>query len=400
MTFAPVVDLVAAIGRGEMVIVVDDADRENEGDLVLAASAATPAHLGFMIRHSSGILTVPMLGERLDELELPMMVRDSTDVRRTAFTISVDARQGTTTGISASDRARTIAVLLDPASSPLDLARPGHVYPLRYVEGGVLKRAGHTEAAVDLAKLAGLYPAGILAEVMNDDGTVARLPDLERFAKEHSLLLGTIADLIAYRRQHEKLVERVVEARLPTPQGVFRAVGYRSLVDDRQHLALVMGDIGDGEEVLVRVHSECLTGDIFSSLRCDCGAQRDLALSKIAEEGRGVLLYIRGHEGRGIGLLHKLEAYNLQDLGRDTVEANQDLGLPIDARDYGQGAQILYDLGVRSMRLLTNNPTKRAGIEGYGLSIIERIPLLISPNPENERYLQTKVDKLGHLGDV
>jgi 3,4-dihydroxy 2-butanone 4-phosphate synthase / GTP cyclohydrolase II len=398
VTFASVPELVAAIGRGEMVIVVDDADRENEGDLVLAASAATPTYLGFMIRHSSGILTVPMLGERLDDLELPMMVRDSTDVRRTAFTISVDARHGTTTGISASDRARTIGVLLDPESAPRDLARPGHVYPLRYVEGGVLKRAGHTEAAVDLAKLAGLYPAGILAEIMNDDGTVARLPDLERFAKEHSLLLGTIADLIAYRRQHEKLVERVVEARLPTPQGVFRAVGYRSLVDDRQHLALVMGDIGDGEEVLVRVHSECLTGDIFSSLRCDCGDQRDLALSKIAAEGRGVLLYIRGHEGRGIGLLHKLEAYNLQDLGRDTVEANQDLGLPIDARDYGQGAQILYDLGVRSMRLLTNNPTKRAGIEGYGLSIVERIPLLVPPNPENERYLQTKVDKLGHLG--
>jgi 3,4-dihydroxy 2-butanone 4-phosphate synthase/GTP cyclohydrolase II len=399
MTFAAVDDLVAAVRRGEMVIVVDDADRENEGDLVLAASAATPAHLGFMIRHSSGILTVPMLGQRLDDLELPMMVRDSTDVRRTAFTISVDARFGTTTGISASDRARTIAVLLDPESKPSDLARPGHVYPLRYVEGGVLKRAGHTEAAIDLAKLAGLYPAGILAEVMNDDGSVARLPDLERFAKEHSLLLGTIADLIAYRRRHEKLVERVVEARLPTPQGVFRAVGYKSLVDDRQHLALVMGEIGDGEEVLVRVHSECLTGDIFSSLRCDCGDQRDLALSKIAEEGRGVLLYIRGHEGRGIGLLHKLEAYNLQDLGRDTVEANQDLGLPIDARDYGQGAQILYDLGVRSMRLLTNNPTKRAGIEGYGLSIVERIPLLVSPNPENERYLQTKVDKLGHLRD-
>ena len=399
MTFASVPELVAAIGRGEMVIVVDDADRENEGDLVLAASAATSAYLGFMIRHSSGILTVPMLGERLDDLELPMMVRESTDVRRTAFTISVDARHGTTTGISASDRARTIGVLLDPESTPRDLARPGHVYPLRYVEGGVLKRAGHTEAAVDLAKLAGLYPAGILAEVMNDDGTVARLPDLERFAKEHSLLLGTIADLIAYRRQHEKLVERVVEARLPTPQGMFRAVGYRSLVDDRQHLALVMGDIGDGEEVLVRVHSECLTGDIFSSLRCDCGDQRDLALSKIAAEGRGVLLYIRGHEGRGIGLLHKLEAYNLQDLGRDTVEANQDLGLPIDARDYGQGAQILYDLGVRSMRLLTNNPTKRAGIEGYGLSIIERIPLLVASNPENERYLRTKVEKLGHLGD-
>ena len=399
MSFATTEELITAINQGEIVIVVDDADRENEGDLILAASAADAVKIGFMIRHSSGILTVPMLGERLDELELPQMVRQSTDVRRTAFTISVDARDGTTTGISASDRARTVAVLIDPSASSIDLARPGHVYPLRYEAGGVLKRAGHTEAAVDLAQLAGLYPAGVLAEIMNDDGTVARLPELERFAKEHGLLVGTIADLIAYRRQHEKLVERMVEARLPTPQGVFQAVGYRSLVDDRQHLALVMGELGDGEEVMVRVHSECLTGDTFSSLRCDCGDQRDLALSKIASEGRGVFLYIRGHEGRGIGLIHKLEAYNLQDQGRDTVEANEDLGLPVDARDYGVGAQILYDLGVRSMRLLTNNPTKRAAIEGYGLSIVDRIPLIIPSNPESERYLRTKADKLGHQFD-
>lgn len=399
MSFATAEELIAAVGRGEMVIVVDDADRENEGDLIVAAAKATPSQIGFMIRHSSGILTVPMTGERLEALDLPQMVRNSTDVRRTRFTISVDARDGTSTGISAADRAQTISVLIDPNARPDDLARPGHVYPLQYEPGGVLKRAGHTEAAVDLAMMAGLFPAGVLAEVMNDDGSVARLPDLERFAKEHSLLLGTIADLIAHRRHTEKLVERVSEARLPTPMGRFRAVGYRSLVDDRQHLALVMGDMGDGEEVLVRVHSECLTGDVFASDRCDCGAQRNLALAKIAEEGRGVFLYIRGHEGRGIGLLHKLEAYNLQDQGRDTVEANQDLGLPVDARDYGVGAQILYDLGVRSMRLLTNNPAKRAAIEGYGLSIVDRIPLIVEPNPENSRYLQTKADKLGHLFD-
>ncbi|HKX73916.1 MAG TPA: bifunctional 3,4-dihydroxy-2-butanone-4-phosphate synthase/GTP cyclohydrolase II [Acidimicrobiia bacterium] len=399
MTFAPVPELIAAVGRGDMVIMVDDADRENEGDLIIAADHATASKIGFMIRHSSGIITVPMTGERLDALELPMMVRHNTDARRTAFTVSVDARHGTTTGISAADRTRTIQTLLDPAARPDDLARPGHVYPLRYEPGGVLKRAGHTEAAVDLAQLAGRYPAGVLAEVMNDDGSVARLPDLERFAKEHHLLLGTIADLIAHRRRHEKLVARMVEARLPTPHGVFRAVGYRSLVDDRQHLALVMGDLGDGEEVLVRVHSECLTGDIFSSRRCDCGAQRDMALAKIAQAGRGVFLYIRGHEGRGIGLIHKLEAYNLQDEGRDTVEANEDLGLPVDARDYGVGAQILYDLGVRSMRLLTNNPVKRAAIEGYGLSIVDRIPLVSVPTAENARYLETKRDKLGHLFD-
>ncbi|MGQ0847813.1 MAG: bifunctional 3,4-dihydroxy-2-butanone-4-phosphate synthase/GTP cyclohydrolase II [Actinomycetota bacterium] len=399
MSFAPIDELVAAIARGEMVIVVDDADRENEGDLIVAAETVDAAKIGFMIRHSSGILTVPMLGERLDSLDLPMMVHRNTDRRRTAFTISVDSRSGTTTGISAADRAHTVKVLIDPQTAPEDLARPGHVYPLRYEPGGVLKRAGHTEAAVDLARLAGLYPAGVLAEVMNDDGTVARLPDLERFAKEHHLLLGTIADLIAHRRRFEKLVERAVEARVPTSLGEFRAVGYRSLIDDRHHLALVKGDLGDGEEVLVRVHSECLTGDVFGSRRCDCGTQKDLALAKIASEGRGVFLYIRGHEGRGVGLLKKLEAYNLQDQDRDTVEANLDLGLPVDARDYGVGSQILYDLGVRSMRLLTNNPTKRAGIEGYGLSIVERIPLRVSPNSENERYLHTKASKLGHLFD-
>jgi len=399
MTFARVEDLIEAVGRGDMVIVVDDTDRENEGDLIIAADQVTPSKIGFMIRHSSGILTVPMMGERLDQLDLPMMVRHNTDARRTAFTVSVDARQGTTTGISAADRTRTIQVLTDPHSDPDDLARPGHVYPLRYEPGGVLKRAGHTEAAVDLAQLAGHYPAGVLAEIMNDDGTVAKLPDLERFAKEHQLLIGSIADIIAHRRRHEKLVARAAEARLPTPYGPFRAIGFNSLVDDRQHLALVMGEMGDGEEVLVRVHSECLTGDVFGSSRCDCGAQRDLALARIGQAGRGVFLYIRGHEGRGIGLLHKLEAYNLQDQGRDTVEANLDLGLPVDARDYGVGAQILFDLGVRSMRLLTNNPAKRAGIEGYGLSIIERIPLLSSPTPDNERYLNTKEEKLGHIYD-
>jgi 3,4-dihydroxy 2-butanone 4-phosphate synthase/GTP cyclohydrolase II len=399
VTFARVDDLIGAIARGDMVIVVDDADRENEGDLIMAAAMATPSKIGFMLRHTSGIICLPVIAERLDELQIPPMVTHNTDVRRTAFSVSIDAREGTTTGISASDRARTIAAVLDPATRPGDLARPGHMYPLRYVEGGVLKRAGHTEAAVDLARMAGLYPAGVLAEVMNDDGTVARLPDLERFAKEHNLLIGTIADLIAYRRQHEKLVERIVESPLRTDYGEFRVVGYRSLVDERTHVALVKGEIGDGEDVMVRVHSECLTGDVFGSRRCDCGSQLHLALGKVEEEGRGVVLYIRGHEGRGIGLLKKLEAYNLQDAGRDTVEANQELGLPVDARDYGVGAQILYDLGVRTMRLLTNNPTKRAGIEGYGLSIVDRIPLVVPPNPDNERYLQTKIEKLGHLLD-
>jgi 3,4-dihydroxy 2-butanone 4-phosphate synthase/GTP cyclohydrolase II len=353
-----------------------------------------------MLRYTSGIICLPIVGERLDELDLPMMVARNTDIRRTAFTVSVDARDGTTTGISAGDRWRTIQTILDPEARPQDLARPGHLYPLRYEPGGVLKRAGHTETAVDLARLSGRYPAGVLAEIMNDDGSVAKLPELELFAKGHQLLLGTIADLIAYRRQHEKLVERVVEARIPTEYGTFTGVGYRSLVDDRQHIALVMGDIGDGEAVLTRVHSECLTGDVFGSLRCDCGQQLDQAIARVAGEGRGVVLYIRGHEGRGIGLLHKLAAYKLQDEGLDTVDANVNLGLPVDARDYGVGAQILYDLGVRTMRLMTNNPTKRAGIEGYGLSILEQVPLFIDANDENRDYLKAKATRLGHQMDM
>jgi 3,4-dihydroxy 2-butanone 4-phosphate synthase/GTP cyclohydrolase II len=400
MSFAAMEDIIAAVGRGEMVIMVDDEDRENEGDLIVAADAATPQQVGFMLRHTSGIICLPIVGERLDELDLPMMVARNTDVRRTAFTVSIDVRDGTTTGISASDRWKTIRAVLDPETRPHDLARPGHMYPLRYEPGGVLKRAGHTEAAVDLARIAGHYPAGVLAEIMNDDGSVARLPELMEFAREHDLLIGTIADLIAHRRSQEKLVERVVEARIPTEYGTFTAVGYRSLVDDRQHIALVMGDLGDGESVLTRVHSECLTGDVFGSLRCDCGEQLDQAMARVAEEGRGVVLYIRGHEGRGIGLLHKLAAYKLQDEGFDTVDANVNLGLPVDARDYGVGAQILYDLGVRSMRIMTNNPTKRAGIEGYGLSILEQVPLFIDANDENRGYLLAKATRLGHQMDM
>ncbi len=396
--FAPVEDLIAEVERGGMVIVVDDADRENEGDLIVAAEKMTEAQMAFMIRHTSGIICLAVEPDLLQRLELPQMVVDNTDRRRTAFTQSVDAVAGTTTGISARDRLRTIAAILDPETLPGDLARPGHIFPLRYREGGVLKRAGHTEAAVDLARIAGLIPAGVLAEVMNDDGSVARLAELEVFAKEHGLLIGSIADVIAYRRvREERVFERVAEAEIPTRYGSFMAVGFRSLVDEREHVAFVAGDLGDGEDTLVRVHSECLTGDVFGSLRCDCGPQLDLALAKVAEEGRGVVLYIRGHEGRGIGLFQKLRAYTLQDSGRDTVEANQDLGVPVDARDYGIGAQILYDLGVRSMRLLTNNPTKRAGIEGYGLRIVDRVPLVTPRNEHNERYLDTKASKLGHL---
>jgi 3,4-dihydroxy 2-butanone 4-phosphate synthase / GTP cyclohydrolase II len=399
VSFSPIEDIVDAIKRGEMVIMVDDADRENEGDLIIAAEDATPDSIGFMLRYTSGIICMPIIGKRLDELELPMMVAKNTDVRRTAFTISIDAAQGTTTGISAADRCRTIHAVLDPETKPSDLARPGHMYPLRYEPGGVLKRAGHTEAAVDLAELAGKYPAAVLAEVMNDDGSVAKLGDLERFAKEHGLLIGTIADLIAFRREQEKLVTRVVEARVPTRYGVFKAIGYDS-VDGHHQVALVMGDLGDGEAVLTRVHSECLTGDVFGSMRCDCGDQLDWALQEISKEGRGVVLYLRGHEGRGIGLLHKLSAYNLQDDGLDTVDANVYLGFPPDLRDYGVGSQILYDLGVRSMRLMTNNPSKRAGIEGHGLSILERVPMPSVPNPENRAYLATKVRRMGHELDL
>ena len=398
MTFATSEQLIAAFGRGDVVIVVDDADRENEGDLIAAADLVTEEQMAFMIRHTSGIICLPMSEERLDQLQLPQMVRVNTDRRHTAFTQSIDAREGVSTGISAADRTRTVKVAISSDSKPGDLDRPGHIFPLRADPGGVLKRAGHTEAAVDLARLSGRYPAGVLSEIMNDDGTVARLPELERFAKEHGLLIGTIADLISHRRTMEgKLVERVVESRIPTAHGWFRAVGYRSRLDGREHVAFVVGDVGDGEDVLTRVHSECLTGDVFGSLRCDCGNQLDQALAMVAREGRGVVLYIRGHEGRGIGLFHKLAAYNLQDEGRDTVQANQDLGLPVDSRDYGMGAQILYDLGVRSMRLLTNNPTKRAGIEGYGLEIVERVPLVVEPNDHNRDYLATKRDRLGHV---
>lgn len=400
MSIAPIEEIIAAAERGDLVIMVDDEDRENEGDLIVSAETVTAEQVGFMLRHTSGIICLPVIGDRLDELDLPMMVAKNTDVRRTAFTVSIDAREGTTTGISAADRWRTIRAVVDPATGPEDLARPGHMYPLRYEEGGVLKRAGHTEAAVDLMNLSGHYPAAVLAEVMNDDGTVARLPDLEEFALAHGLLIGTIADLIAHRRKEEKLVERVVEARIPTRHGTFKAVGYRSLVDDRQHIALVMGEVGDGENILTRVHSECLTGDVFGSMRCDCGQQLDAALGQVAEEGRGVVLYIRGHEGRGIGLLHKLAAYRLQDEGFDTVDANVNLGLPVDSRDYGIGSQILYDLGVRSMRLMTNNPTKRAAIHGYGLSIVERVPLNVAPNDENAGYLQTKAARMGHDLDL
>jgi 3,4-dihydroxy 2-butanone 4-phosphate synthase/GTP cyclohydrolase II len=397
--FASVEDAIADVREGRMVIVVDDVDRENEGDLILAAEEVTPEALAFMIRHTSGVVCMPIVGGRLDELHIPLMVTGSEDLQRTAFTVSVDVARGTTTGISAADRAATIRAVIDPATRPSDLVRPGHVFPLRYREGGVLKRAGHTEAAVDLARLAGLYPAGVLCEIVNDDGTMARLPDLARFAVAHGLKVISIADLIEYRRRRERLVDQVAEAGIPTIYGQFTARAFESLVDGRVHVAMILGDVGDGRDILVRVHSECLTGDVFHSLRCDCGTQLDDALGKIGAAGRGVLLYIRGHEGRAIGLAHKLRAYQLQDRGRDTVEANEDLGFPPDPREYGIGAQILYEIGVRSMRLLTNNPAKRAGLEGYGLSIVERVPLQTRPTEHNLAYLKAKREKLGHLLD-
>ncbi|OFW66852.1 MAG: bifunctional 3,4-dihydroxy-2-butanone 4-phosphate synthase/GTP cyclohydrolase II [Actinobacteria bacterium RBG_16_68_21] len=400
MTFAPIEAAIAAVARGEFAVVVDDADRENEGDLIIAAERVTPERIAFMVRYTSGLICVPVEGSRLDELRLPLMVVENTDSHRTAFTVSVDYIHGTTTGISAADRAATIGALIDPDTRPQDLARPGHIFPLRYQEGGVLKRAGHTEAAVDLARLAGLYPAGALCEIVNEDGSMARLPELTAFAAEHGIPIVSIGDLISFRRHRERFVERIAEARIPTEYGDFTAVGYQSKLDGTHHIALVKGDIGGGEDVLVRVHSECLTGDVFGSMRCDCGVQLHDAMRKIAGEGRGVVLYFRGHEGRGIGLMHKLQAYALQERGRDTVEANLDLGLPADARDYGIGAQILVDLGVTSMRLLTNNPAKRAGLEGYGLSIVERVPLETTPTPENIDYLTTKVAKLGHLMEL
>jgi 3,4-dihydroxy 2-butanone 4-phosphate synthase/GTP cyclohydrolase II len=388
---------IAALVDGQAIVVVDDEDRENEGDLIFAASAATAELVGFMIRHTSGYICVGMSGHDLDRLGLPPMTAVNEDRKGTAYAVSVDARDVESTGISALDRARTIKVLSDSATEPWELTRPGHVMPLRAVPGGVLRRAGHTEAAVDLARMAGLSASGALCELVNDDGTMMRAPQCRAFADEHGLVMISIADLIRFRRRAESLVERVAKTRLPTEFGEFTAYGYRSDSDDSEHIALVAGEIGDGEDILVRVHSECLTGDVFGSFRCDCGPQLHASLRRVAAEGRGVVLYVKGHEGRGIGLLHKLRAYTLQDDGRDTVDANLDLGLPADARDYGVGAQILADIGVHSMRLLTNNPAKRAGLEGYGLTIIERVPLEIHPNEHNAVYLQTKVDRMGHL---
>ncbi|MBM7369107.1 bifunctional 3,4-dihydroxy-2-butanone-4-phosphate synthase/GTP cyclohydrolase II [Gordonia hydrophobica] len=405
IVFDTVERAIADIAAGKAVVVVDDEDRENEGDLIFAAEMATPELVAFMVRYTSGYLCVPMTGEDCDRLGLPPMYSVNQDKHGTAYTVTVDAREGIGTGISAADRATTMRKLADSASAAHDFTRPGHVVPLRAKPGGVLRRPGHTEAAVDLAKAAGLAPAGVICEIVSqkDPGHMAQTDELRVFADEHELALISIADLISWRRHHEKHVERVADARIPTEHGTFRAVGYQSSYDEAEHVALVMGDIegpdGKGEDVLVRVHSECLTGDVFGSLRCDCGPQLDAAMELVGREGRGVVLYMRGHEGRGIGLMHKLQAYQLQDDGADTVDANLELGLPADARDYGLGAQILVDLGVRSMRLLTNNPAKRVGLDGYGLEIVERVPMPVRANAENLRYLRTKRDRMGHVLD-
>ena len=386
------------IRAGRAVVVVDDAARENEGDIIFAASKATPELLAFTIRLARGLICVPMLGQDLDRLQVPPMTADNQEHMGTAFTISVDARHGITTGISAADRAKTIRTLADSATDPRDIVRPGHIFPLRYTECGVLRRPGHTEAAVDLARLAGLTPAGVVAEIVNEDGTMARLPQLRAFADEHGLALITIAQLIEHRRRAERMVIRVADTRIPNAHGEWRALGYLNTVDQTEHLALVLGDLDDGpdDDLLVRMHSECLTGDVFGSRRCDCGAQLDASMAAIAAEGRGVVLYLRGHEGRGIGLLSKLRAYQLQDSGADTVDANLDLGLPVDAREYSTGAQILTDLGIESLRLLTNNPAKVTGLAGFGIKVTDRVPLPVAVTPDNLRYLLAKRDRLGH----
>jgi 3,4-dihydroxy 2-butanone 4-phosphate synthase/GTP cyclohydrolase II len=391
-------DALDAFARGEILVVVDDEDRENEGDLIMAAEHVTPEKIAFFLHHTSGFICAPITSERAAELDLKPMVANNTESMRTAFLVSVDARQGTSTGISSFDRAATVLALVDPATRPGDLARPGHVLPLEARQGGVLKRAGHTEATVDLARMAGLFPAGILCEIVDDKKMgMARQPELRRFAREHDLYMISIADLIRYRRRNEKLVRLVSEARIPTGWGDFTCRVYESMLDGEQHVALVRGDVEHSEDVLVRVHSECLTGDVFGSMRCDCGVQLDAAMKMIADAGTGVIVYLRGHEGRGIGIGHKIRAYGLQDEGADTVEANEALGLPVDSREYGIGAQILVDLGVTSMRIITNNPAKYGGLDGFGLDIVERVPSLTAPNPENIRYLRTKAEKMGHL---
>lgn len=398
--FAPIEDVIAAIGRGEIIVMVDDEDRENEGDLIMAAQFATPEKINFIVRHTSGVVVAPLSGERCDDLRLPLMVEHNTESHRTAFTVSVDLIEGTSTGISASDRAATLRALADPQVGFAAFARPGHIFPLRAREGGVLKRAGHTEAAVDLARMAGLEPAGVICEITNEDGTMSRLPQLVEFAKERGLLLSSIAELIKYRRRHEKLVTRIGQAQVPTEWGAFTCTAFRSQIDDIEHLSFSIGDVDDGEPVLVRVHSECLTGDVFGSRRCDCGPQLDSAMRLIGETGRGVVVYLRGHEGRGIGIGHKIRAYSLQDKGLDTVDANTELGLPIDSREYGIGAQIIADLGVTKLRLMTNNPSKYGGLAGYGLEVVDRVTLDTHATPENIKYLETKRDRMGHLLDL
>ena len=396
MGLATIPEAIEDIKGGKFIIIVDDEDRENEGDLAIAAEKVTPEAINLMVRHARGLICLPVIGRRLDELKIPLMVRDNTSRFSTAFTVSVEAKRGVSTGISATDRAQTVRAVIDPATKPEDLARPGHMFPLRAREGGVMVRAGHTEAIVDLAKLAGFYPAGVICEVMNEDGTMARLPQLEAMAERFGLKIISVADLITYRRRHERLVHRVVQAKLPTKYGEFSIIAYKSDIDPDEHLALVMGDISTEEPVLVRVHSECLTGDVFGSLRCDCGEQISLAMQAIAEERRGVFLYMR-QEGRGIGFHNKIRAYALQDKGLDTVEANLSLGFDPDLRDYGIGAQILADLELHQIRLLTNNPKKVVGLEGYGLKVTETIPIIASPNPHNRQYLATKQKKLGHI---